>query len=146
MAKEQSAESNQKRSIKAKQNGLSANNPLKTKNLINYAKVLNLDPQEWHERVLRSRAVKTALQINLLEAAVDAGLEQLLKEAIKERSVEKADLLERICKIVGAVYRDGGPMGMQVNITSNDGQGRPLSIKFTDATEVKHDGAEPSAK
>lgn len=140
MPKEQSAESKQKRSIKAKQNGLSANNPLKTKNLISYAKVLNLDPQEWHERVLRSRAVKTALQINLLEAAVDAGLEKLLKEAIQERSVEKADLLERICKIVGAVYRDGGPMGMQVSITSNDGQGRPLNIKFTDAQEVKNDG------
>lgn len=147
MAGEHTAKTKQKQSIKAKQIKVGGDkNPNKSANLIKYADVLGLSAAEWHDRMIRSRAIKTALQANLLQAAVDADLEGLLTEAIKERSVEKADLLERICKIVGATFREqAGQPGVQVNVSSN-GVDKPLSIKFTDATEVKQDGAEPSDK
>jgi hypothetical protein len=129
-----------------KQHGQGANNPNRTANLVKYADVLGLTKEEWHERMVRARAIKTALQINLLSAAVDAGLEDLLREAIKTRDPDKAQLLETILKIVGATFRDQvGTPGVQVNVSSN-GVEKPLSIKFTDATEVKQDGAEPSDK
>ena len=132
-----SASAKQKLSIKAKQRGLSANNPLRTANLIKYADVLNIDPDEWHNRMLRSRAIKAAIQHNLLETASDAGIEDLLREAIQERSVEKADLLERICRTIGAVFREQTPTSAtQINVTSTD-PGKPLSVKFVDAKEVK---------
>ena len=121
-----------------KQRGQSANNPNKTANLVKYADVLGLTKEEWHERMVRARAIKTALQINLLNAAVDAGLEDLLREAIKTRDPEKAQLLETILKIVGATFRDQvGAPGVQVNVSSNGDPAQPLSIKFTDAQEVK---------
>jgi hypothetical protein len=124
-----------------KQKGQSANNPNKTANLIKYADALGLTTTEWHERMVRARAIKTALQINLLNAAVDAGLEDLLREAIKTRDPEKAQLLETILKIVGATFRDQvGAPGVQVNVSSNGDPAQPLSIKFTDAQEVKNDG------
>ena len=147
MAGEHTAKTKQKQSIKAKQIKVGGDkNPNKSANLIKYADVLGLSAAEWHDRMIRSRAIKTALQANLLQAAVDADLEGLLTEAIKERSVEKADLLERICKIVGATFREqAGQPGVQVNVSST-GVDKPLSIKFTDATEVKSDGAEPSDK
>lgn len=140
MAGEHTAKTKQKQSIKAKQIKVGGDkNPNKSANLIKYADVLGLSAAEWHDRMIRSRAIKTALQANLLQAAVDADLEGLLTEAIKERSVEKADLLERICKIVGATFREqAGQPGVQVNVSSN-GVDKPLSIKFTDATEVKSD-------
>ena len=92
--------------------------------------------------MIRTKAIKTALQMNLLQAAVDAGLEKLMTEAIKERNVEKADLLERICKIVGAVFREQQPgqPGVQVHLEGNLDTNKPLSVKFVDAQEVKSDG------
>ena len=124
-----------------KQHGQGANNPNKTANLVKYADVLGLTKEDWHERMVRARAIKTALQINLLNAAVDAGLEDLLREAIKTRDPEKAQLLETILKIVGATFRDQvGAPGVQVNVSSNGDPAQPLSIKFTDAQEVKNDG------
>ena len=126
-----------------KQRGQSANNPNKTANLVKYADVLGLTKDEWHERMVRARAIKTALQINLLNAAVDAGLEDLLREAIKTRDPEKAQLLETVLKIVGATFRDQvGTPGVQVNVSSNGDPAQPLSIKFTDAQEVKEQGDE----
>lgn len=126
-----------------KQRGQSANNPNKTANLVKYADVLGLSKDEWHERMVRARAIKTALQINLLNAAVDAGLEDLLREAIKTRDPEKAQLLETVLKIVGATFRDQvGTPGVQVNVSSNGDPAQPLSIKFTDAQEVKEQGDE----
>lgn len=124
-----------------KQRGQGANNPNKTANLVKYADVLGLTKEDWHERMVRARAIKTALQINLLNAAVDAGLEDLLREAIKTRDPEKAQLLETVLKIVGATFRDQvGTPGVQVNVSSNGDPAQPLSIKFTDAQEVKeHD-------
>ena len=119
----------------------SANNPNRTRNLVKYADVLGLTKEDWHERMVRARAIKTALQINLLNAAVDAGLEDLLREAIKTRDPEKAQLLETVLKIVGATFRDQvGAPGVQVNVSSNGDPAQPLSIKFTDAQEVKNDG------
>lgn len=121
-----------------KQRNQGANNPNKTANLVKYADVLGLTKEEWHERMVRARAIKTALQINLLNAAVDAGLEDLLREAIKTRDPEKAQLLETILKIVGATFRDQvGAPGVQVNVSSGGDPTQPLSIKFTDAQEVK---------
>ena len=126
-----------------KQRGQSVNNPNKTANLVKYADVLGLSKDEWHERMVRARAIKTALQINLLNAAVDAGLEDLLREAIKTRDPEKAQLLETVLKIVGATFRDQvGTPGVQVNVSSNGDPAQPLSIKFTDAQEVKEQGNE----
>ena len=123
-----------------KQKGQGANNPNKTANLVKYADVLGLTKEEWHERMVRARAIKTALQINLLNAAVDAGLEDLLREAIKTRDPEKAQLLETVLKVVGATFRDQvGAPGVQVNVSSNGDPAQPLSIKFTDAQEVKQD-------
>ena len=144
---EHTAKTKQKQSIKAKQIKVGGDkNPNKSANLIKYADVLGLSAAEWHDRMIRSRAIKTALQANLLQAAVDADLEGLLTEAIKERSVEKADLLERICKIVGAPFREqAGQPGVQVNVSSN-GVDKPLSIKFTDATEVKTDAGTGGAE
>lgn len=140
------AQSKQRDSISAKRRNASVNNQNKCNNLVKYSEVLGLTTKEWADRMTRTRAIKTALQMNLIQAAVDADLEGLLTEAIKERSVEKADLLERICKIVGATFREqSGQPGVQVNVSSN-GVDKPLSIKFTDATEVKQDGAEPSDK
>lgn len=140
MPRKQSAAMKQKNSIKAKQRGLSANNPLKTANLVKYADVLGIDENEWHTRMIRSRAIKAALQHNLLETAVNADIEGLLTEAIQERSVEKADLLERILKCIGAVYRDQQPgVGTQVNISTGGDPSKPLSVKFVDAQEVKPD-------
>ena len=128
-------------------NCCSANNPNRTKNLVKYADVLGLTKEEWHERMVRARAIKTALQINLLNAAVDAGLEDLLREAIKTRDPDKAQLLETVLKIVGATFRDQtGAPGVQVNVSSGGDPAQPLSIKFTDATEVKQDGAESPDK
>lgn len=128
-----------------KQLGQSANSPNKTANLIRYADALGLTTTEWHERMVRARAIKTALQINLLNAAVDAGLEDLLREAIKTRDPEKAQLLETILKIVGATFRDQvGAPGVQVNVSSNGDPAQPLSIKFTDAQEVKESENETS--
>lgn len=126
-----------------KQRGQGANNPNKTANLVKYADVLGLSKDEWHERMVRARAIKTALQINLLNAAVDAGLEDLLREAIKTRDPEKAQLLESVLKIVGATFRDQvGAPGVQVNVSSNGDPAQPLSIKFTDAQEVKSNDGE----
>lgn len=128
-----------------KQSGQSANSPNKTANLVKYADVLGLTKEEWHERMVRARAIKTALQINLLNAAVDAGLEDLLREAIKTRDPEKAQLLETILKIVGATFRDQvGAPGVQVNVSSNGDPTQPLSVKFVDATEVKEQKNETS--
>ena len=140
------AQSKQRDSISAKRRNASVNNQNKCNNLVKYSDVLGLTTKEWVDRMTRTRAIKTALQMNLIQAAVDADLEGLLTEAIKERSVEKADLLERICKIVGATFREqAGQPGVQVNVSSN-GVDKSLSIKFTDATEVKQDGAEPPDK
>lgn len=126
-----------------KQRGQGVNNPNKTANLVKYADVLGLTKDEWHERMVRARAIKTALQINLLNAAVDAGLEDLLREAIKTRDPEKAQLLETVLKIVGATFRDQvGTPGVQVNVSSNGDPAQPLSIKFTDAQEVKESANE----
>ena len=138
--------SKQKDSIAAKRRNLSVNNPNKCDNLVKYSDVLGLSTKEWADRMVRTRAIKTALQMNLIQAAVDADLEGLLTEAIKERSVEKADLLERICKIVGATFREqAGQPGVQVNVSST-GVDKPLSIKFTDATEVKSDAGTGGAE
>lgn len=132
-----SAAQRQASSISIKRRG-APNNPAKTNNLVKYSDVLGLTPKEWNDRMIRTRAIKTALQMNLLQAAVDAGLEKLMAEAITERNVEKADLLERICKIIGATFRDqvGGQPGVQVNVNGGD-PAKPLSIRFTDAQEVK---------
>ena len=96
------AQSKQRDSISAKRRNASVSNQNKCNNLVKYSDVLGLTTKEWADRMTRTRAIKTALQMNLIQAAVDADLEGLLTEAIQERSVEKADLLERICKIVGA--------------------------------------------
>ena len=109
--------------------------------------MLGLTKDEWHERMVRARAIKTALQINLLNAAVDAGLEDLLREAIKTRDPDKAQLLETVLKIVGATFRDQtGAPGVQVNVSSGGDPAQPLSIKFTDATEVKTDAGTGGAE
>lgn len=133
------AKSKQKKSIQQKRSGQTPTNANKSANLIKYADVLGLSKEEWQERMIRSRAIKAAIQHNLLETASDAGIEDLLREAIQERSVEKADLLERICRTIGAVFREQNPgSAMQVNVSSAD-PSKPLSVKFVDATEVKQD-------
>lgn len=137
------ATSKQKKSIQQKRAKI-PNNPNKTANLIKYSDVLGLSKEEWQERMLRSKAIKSAIQHNLLVAAADAGLEKLLTEAIKERSIEKADLLERLCRTIGAVFREQGPgTPVQVNVGSVD-PNAPLSVKFVDAQEVKSDPGEQS--
>lgn len=144
MPKKQSAAMKQKTSIKAKRNDKigGAQNPNRSANLIKYADVLGLSKEEWNLRMTRAKAIKAAIQHNLLETASDAGIEDLLREAIQERSVEKADLLERICRTIGAVFRDQQPgSAMQVNVSSSD-PNKPLSVKFVDATEVKPDEQE----
>lgn len=144
MARTASAVQKQRASIAVKRTGVSGGNlnPAKNKNLVKYSDVLGLSPKEWQDRMTRTKAIKTALQMNLLQAAVDADLEKLMTEAIKERSVEKADLLERICKIVGAVFREQQPgqPGVQVHLEGNLDATKPLSVKFVDAQEVKSDG------
>lgn len=129
----------QKMSIHAKRSTKKAvTNPNSSANLVKYSDVLGLSTKEWADRMTRTRALKTALQMNLIQTAVDADLEGLLREAIQERSVEKADLLERLCKIIGVVFREqAGQPGVQVNVSSNGDPSKPLSIKFTDAEEVK---------
>lgn len=143
-AKQASAAQKQRTSISVKRAGASGGNrnPAKTSNLVKYSDVLGLSAKEWQDRMIRSKAIKTALQMNLLQAAVDAGLEKLMTEAIKERDVEKADLLERICKIVGCVFREQQPgqPGVQVHLEGNLDATKPLSVKFVDAQEVKSDG------
>lgn len=132
------AKSKQRMSITAKRSKQSVTNANKNANLLKYSEVLGLSPTEWADRMVRTRALKTALQCNLIQTAVDADLEGLLREAIQERSVEKADLLERLCKIIGVVFREqAGQPGVQVNVSSNGDPNKPLSIKFTDAEEVK---------
>lgn len=132
------AKSKQRMSITAKRSKQSVTNANKNANLLKYSEVLGLSPKEWADRMVRTRALKTALQMNLIQTAVDADLEGLLREAIQERSVEKADLLERLCKIIGVVFREqAGQPGVQVNVSSNGDPNKPLSIKFTDAEEVK---------
>lgn len=132
------ATSKSKKSIQQKRSGKIPVNPNRNANLISYADVLGLSKDEWNIRMTRSKAIKAAIQHNLLETASDAGLENLLREAIQERSVEKADLLERICRIIGAVFREqgSGTTAMQVNVSSADAN-KPLNIKFVDAQEVK---------
>lgn len=133
------ARQKQASSIAVKQKGNQAVNPNRSANLIKYADVLGLSKEEWNLRMTRAKAIKAAIQHNLLETASDAGIEDLLREAIQERSVEKADLLERICRTIGAVFRDQQPgSAMQVNVSSGD-PNKPLSVKFVDATEVKPD-------
>lgn len=134
------AASKSRKSIQQKRSGKCPVNPNHNANLISYADVLGLSKDEWNVRMTRSKAIKAAIQHNLLETASDAGLENLLREAIQERSVEKADLLERICRIIGAVFREqgSGTTAMQVNVSSNDPL-KPLSFKFVDAQEVKQD-------
>lgn len=143
-ARQASAVQKQRASISVKRAGVSGGNrnPAKNKNLVKYSDVLGLSPKEWQDRMTRTKAIKTALQMNLLQAAVDAGLEKLMTEAINERSVEKADLLERICKIVGAVFREQQPgqPGVQVHLEGNLDATKPLSVKFVDAQEIKSDG------
>lgn len=143
-AKQASAAQKQRTSISVKRAGASGGNrnPAKTSNLVKYSDVLGLSAKEWQDRMIRSKAIKTALQMNLLQAAVDAGLEKLMTEAIKERDVEKADLLERICKIVGCVFREQQPgqPGVQVHLEGSVDPNKPLSVKFVDAQEVKSDG------
>lgn len=136
------AVSKQRNSITAKRKGNSVDNPAKSSNLVKYSDILGLSPKEWQDRMIRTRAIKTALQMNLLQAAVDAGLEKLMTEAIRERSVEKADLLERICKIVGAVFREQQPgqPGVQVHLEGSVDTNKPLSVKFVDAQEVENSG------
>ena len=137
-----SAKQKQATSIAVKQKGNQAKNPNRSANLIKYADVLGLTKEEWNLRMTRAKAIKAAIQHNLLETASDAGIEDLLREAIQERSVEKADLLERICRTIGAVFRDQQPgSAMQVNVSSGD-PNKPLSVKFVDATEVKPDESE----
>ena len=144
MARQASAVQKQRTSIAVKRAGASGGNrnPAKTSNLVKYSDVLGLSAKEWEDRMIRSKAIKTALQMNLLQAAVDAGLEKLMTEAIKERNVEKADLLERICKIVGCVFREQQPgqPGVQVHLEGNLDATKPLSVKFVDAQEIKSDG------
>lgn len=144
MARTASAVQKQRASIAVKRTGVSGGNlnPEKNRNLVKYSDVLGLSPKEWQDRMTRTKAIKTALQMNLLQAAVDADLEKLMTEAIKERSVEKADLLERICKIVGAVFREQQPgqPGVQVHLEGSLDATKPLSVKFVDAQEVKSDG------
>ena len=137
MGTPQTSKSKQKLSIHAKRTKMGgSHNPNANANLLRYADILNLSKEEWAERMLRSKAIKAAIQHNLVQVASDAGIEDLLKEAIQERSVEKADLLERICKIIGCVFREQTPSSaMQVNVTSGDAA-KPLSVKFVDAQEV----------
>lgn len=137
------AKSKQRMSITAKRTKQKVVNLNKNSNLVRYSEVLGLSPQEWADRMTRTKALKTALQMNLIQTAVDADLEGLLREAIQERNVEKADLLERLCKIIGVVFREqGNQPGVQVNVSSNGDPSKPLSIKFTDAEEVKNEPAE----
>lgn len=138
------AKSKQRMSITAKRAGNKVTNVNKNSNLVKYSEVLGLSPKEWADRMARTRALKTALQMNLIQTAIDADLESLLREAIKERNVEKADLLERLCKIIGATFREQTPgqPGVQVNVSSNGDPNKPLSIKFTEAEEVKPEPAE----
>jgi hypothetical protein len=132
------AKSRQRDSISTKKAGRTPVNANRNANLVKYSDVLGLSAKEWNERMVRTRAIKTALQMNLLQAAIDADLEGLLTEAIQQRDIEKADLLERICRIVGATFREqGGQPGVQVNVSSGGDPSKPLSIKFTDAQEVK---------
>lgn len=103
-----------------------------------YADLLKLSNEEWAVRVNTAKAVKQMLQVELVKAAADAGLHNIFRDAIESKDIELVDLVERCCRIIGAIYRDQTPnSAVQVNFQGNaQDPSQPLKVVFTEAKEV----------
>lgn len=139
------AQKRQAMSIATKRAG---NGGLKNKNFAatrcKYADLLNLSKEEWSVRVNTARAVKQMLQVELVKAAADAGLHNIFRDAIESKDIELVDLVERCCRIIGALYRDQTPnSAVQVNFQGNSQDpNQPLKVVFTEAKEVEQTPAD----
>lgn len=106
-----------------------------------YADLLKLSNEEWAVRVNTAKAVKQMLQVELVKAAADAGLHNIFRDAIESKDIELVDLVERCCRIIGALYRDQTPnSAVQVNFQGNaQDPSQPLKVVFTEAKESKEE-------
>lgn len=129
----------QANSIAAKREGRGGlRNPNFAATRCKYADLLKLSNEEWAVRVNTAKAVKQMLQVELVKAAADAGLHNIFRDAIESKDIELVDLVERCCRIIGALYRDQTPnSAVQVNFQGNaQDPNQPLKVVFTEAKEV----------
>lgn len=87
------------------------------------------------EASVRARNMRKAMRAQLLQAAVDEGIDKLFQQAIKKKDMDLLEIVEKSLKLTGLDFASSEDAVQKLDVKSDNkvSASGPINITFSDA-------------